>query len=119
MPSRSPGLAESVPGHAESGESYSAVPAAPRVARCLAAAGGIEIRVGAGSRGWRLAPCRRLEGKAPVKWLKGIAVALVVIFALFYMISRPEDAANVVQGAFGAVVSATEAVGRFFSSLAS
>ena len=64
-------------------------------------------------------PCRRLEGKAPVKWLKGIAVALVVIFALFYMISRPEDAANVVQGAFGAVVSATEAVGRFFSSLAS
>ncbi|WP_200953331.1 hypothetical protein [Agromyces sp. Root81] len=54
-----------------------------------------------------------------MKWLKGIAVALVVIFALFYMISRPEDAANVVQGALGAVVSATESVGRFFSSLAS
>ncbi|MGW9629496.1 hypothetical protein ACWGST_02240 [Agromyces sp. NPDC055520] len=54
-----------------------------------------------------------------MKWLKGIAVALVVIFALFYLISRPEDAANVVQSAFGAVVSAAESVGTFFTSLAS
>ncbi|WP_168197040.1 hypothetical protein [Agromyces laixinhei] len=53
-----------------------------------------------------------------MKWLKGIVVVLVVVFALFYMISRPEDAANVVEGAFGAVVSASEAVGRFFTSLA-
>jgi len=53
-----------------------------------------------------------------VKWVKGIAVGLVVVFAMFYMVSRPEDAANVVQGAFGAVVSGAEAVGRFFTSLA-
>lgn len=53
-----------------------------------------------------------------MKWVKGIGIALVVVFALFYMISRPEDAANAVQGAVGAVWTATDAMGRFFSSLA-
>ena len=53
-----------------------------------------------------------------MKWVKGIAVALVVVFALFYMISRPEDAANAVEGALGAVVTGAEAVGRFFTTLA-
>jgi hypothetical protein len=53
-----------------------------------------------------------------VKWVKRIAVGLIVVFALFYMITRPEDAAGAVQGAVAAVWSATEAVGRFFSSLA-
>jgi hypothetical protein len=53
-----------------------------------------------------------------MKWVKGIGIALVVIFALFYMITRPEDAANAVEGAFNAVVSATQAMGRFFTSLA-
>ena len=68
--------------------------------------------------GGQPAHCRRVEGNVRVKWVKGIAVGLVVVFALFYMVSRPEDAANVVQGAFGAVVSGAEAVGRFFTSLA-
>lgn len=54
-----------------------------------------------------------------MKWVKVIAVALVVIFALFYMVTRPEDAANAVQGAVGAVWASAEAVGRFFTSLAS
>jgi hypothetical protein len=53
-----------------------------------------------------------------VKWLKPIVLVLVVVFALFYMISRPEDAANAVQGAMAAVFSGAEAVGRFFTSLA-
>jgi hypothetical protein len=58
------------------------------------------------------------KGSIVMKWVKGIGIALVVVFALFYMISRPEDAANAVQGAVGAVVTATDAMGRFFSSLA-
>ena len=54
-----------------------------------------------------------------MKWVKRIILALVVVFAAFYVITRPEDAANVVQGAFGAVFTATESIGQFFSSLAS
>lgn len=53
-----------------------------------------------------------------MKWVKRIAIGLVVVFALFYMITRPEDAANAVQGAVGAVWNAAESVGRFFTSLA-
>ena len=52
-----------------------------------------------------------------VKLVKRLALGLVVVFALFYMITRPEDAATAVEGAVGAVFGATEAVGRFFSSL--
>lgn len=63
-------------------------------------------------------PTVAIEGKAPVKWVKIIGLALVVIFALFYMITRPEAAADAVQGAFGAVWTGAEAVGRFFTSLA-
>jgi hypothetical protein len=54
-----------------------------------------------------------------VKWVKRIAIALVIGFALFYTVTRPEDAANAVQGAFAAVWGAAESVGRFFTSLAS
>ncbi|MFD4422262.1 hypothetical protein ACFWN7_12280 [Agromyces sp. NPDC058484] len=53
-----------------------------------------------------------------MKWLKPIVIGLVGVFALFYMVSRPEDAANAVQGAMAAVFSGAEAVGRFFTSLA-
>ena len=53
-----------------------------------------------------------------MKWVKGIGIALVVIFALFYMVTRPVDAANAVEGAFNAVVTATQAMGQFFTSLA-
>jgi hypothetical protein len=54
-----------------------------------------------------------------MKWVRRIALALVVLFALFYLVTRPEDAANAVQGAVDAVFGGAEAVGRFFSSLAS
>lgn len=54
-----------------------------------------------------------------MKWVKRIVLALVVVFALFYLVTRPEAAADAVQGAFAAVFTGAEAVGRFFSSLAS
>ncbi len=54
-----------------------------------------------------------------MKWVKRIALVLVVLFALFYLITRPEDAASAVETAVGAVWSGVEAVGRFFTSLAS
>jgi len=53
-----------------------------------------------------------------VKWVKRILLGLVVIFALFYLFTRPEDAADAVQGAVDAVFVGAEAVGRFFTSLA-
>jgi hypothetical protein len=53
-----------------------------------------------------------------VKWVKRIAIGLVVVFALFYMITRPEAAANAVEVAVGAVWDGATAVGRFFTSLA-
>ncbi|WP_159600743.1 hypothetical protein [Agromyces humi] len=53
-----------------------------------------------------------------MKWVKRIVIALVVVFAFFYMITRPEDAANAVEGAVGAVWNGVESVGRFFTSLA-
>ena len=52
-----------------------------------------------------------------MKWVKRIALAAVVIFALFYMVTRPQDAANVVQGAIGAVWDGAQAMGQFFTSL--
>ena len=58
------------------------------------------------------------ERNEHVKWVKRIIIGLVVVFALFYMITRPEDAANAVQGAVAAVWGGVEAVGRFFTSLA-
>ena len=53
-----------------------------------------------------------------MKWIKPILLALVVVFALFYLVTRPEQAANAVQGAVDAVFTGAEAVGRFFTSLA-
>ncbi len=53
-----------------------------------------------------------------MKWVKRLVLALVVIFALFYLITRPTDAANVVRTAAGAVWAAASAIGTFFTSLA-
>ena len=64
-------------------------------------------------------PPSHSKGIPYVKWVKRILLAAVVVFAVFYVITRPTDAANIVQGAFGAVFTATEAIGQFFSSLAS
>ncbi|GLI26836.1 hypothetical protein ARHIZOSPH14_10780 [Agromyces rhizosphaerae] len=54
-----------------------------------------------------------------MKWVKRILITAVVVFALFYMVSRPEDAAAAVQGAFDAVWGAIASVGTFFTSLVS
>lgn len=54
-----------------------------------------------------------------MKWIKRIVLVLVVIFALFYLITRPEDAAAAVRGAFTAIWGAFQSLGRFFTSLAS
>ncbi|MDR6905386.1 putative membrane protein [Agromyces sp. 3263] len=53
-----------------------------------------------------------------MKWVKRIVIALVVVFAFFYLITRPEDAATAVEGAVGAVWTGVEAVGTFFTKLA-
>ncbi|HEY9294386.1 MAG TPA: hypothetical protein VIP98_24150 [Microlunatus sp.] len=54
-----------------------------------------------------------------MKWIKRLVVALVVIFALFYLFTRPTDAADAVRSAFGAVGTGMDAVMTFFSSLSS
>lgn len=48
-----------------------------------------------------------------VGWLKKILLALVAAFVLFYLFTRPEDAADAVRTFFGAF----EAIGTFFTSL--
>ncbi|MEZ3161374.1 hypothetical protein AB1K54_12660 [Microbacterium sp. BWT-B31] len=53
-----------------------------------------------------------------MKIIKRIAIGLVLAFAVFYLVTRPEDAANAVQGAIGAVWGAGAAVTQFFASLA-
>jgi hypothetical protein len=53
-----------------------------------------------------------------VKLVKRIVLVLVIAFAAFYLITRPQDAANAVQGAIGAVWGAGVAVTDFFVALA-
>ena len=53
-----------------------------------------------------------------MKIVKRIVVVLVIAFAAFYLITRPQDAANAVQGAIGAVWGAGAAVVDFFMALA-
>ncbi|HET6302686.1 hypothetical protein [Microbacterium sp.] len=53
-----------------------------------------------------------------MKLVKRIVIGLVIAFAVFYLVTRPEDAANAVQGAVGAVWGAGVAVTQFFVSLA-
>jgi hypothetical protein len=54
-----------------------------------------------------------------MKWVKPLVIIVIVLFAVFFTISRPEEAANAVQGAVDAVATAGAAMGRFFTSLAS
>lgn len=58
------------------------------------------------------------DEESTVKWIKRILLALVVIFALFYLFTRPNDAADAVRGAFGAVGKGVDSVMTFFTSLA-
>jgi hypothetical protein len=54
-----------------------------------------------------------------VKIVKRIVLILVIAFAAFYLITRPHDAANAVQGAFTAVWNAGAAITTFFMQLVS
>ena len=58
------------------------------------------------------------KGPPHMKIVKRIIIGLVIAFAIFYLVTRPQDAANAVQGAFGAVWGAGVAVVDFFMALA-
>ena len=45
-------------------------------------------------------------------------VLLVIAFAVFYLVSQPEGAADAVKGALAAVGDAFDAIIRFFKALA-
>jgi hypothetical protein len=77
---------------------------------------GVEIQE---SRSGGFADLRIPEGTPTVKLVKRIVIGLVVAFLLFFLITRPQDAANAVQGVFDAVSGAIVAVFDFFSALAS
>ena len=51
-------------------------------------------------------------------WVKRILLTLVVLFALFYLITQPVAAANAVTTVFGAIVKAFHSLVVFFGSLA-
>jgi hypothetical protein len=53
-----------------------------------------------------------------VKWVKKVLVALVILFAGFYLVTRPEDAASAVRGVFLALARAVTSIFTFFTSLA-
>ncbi len=48
------------------------------------------------------------------KWIKTILLALILMFAIFYLYTRPEAAAEFVRFIFGIF----DSIGRFFDSLA-
>ncbi|WP_243075171.1 hypothetical protein [Microbacterium sp. SS28] len=52
-----------------------------------------------------------------MKLVKRISIALVIAFAVFYLVTRPQDAANAVQGVIGAVWGAVTAIVDFFTAL--
>ena len=54
-----------------------------------------------------------------MKIIKRIVVVFVIVLALWYVATRPQEAAGAVQWAFGLIVSAGEAVVRFFTTLTS
>ena len=51
--------------------------------------------------------------------LKKALLLLVVLFAVFYLLTRPEGAASAVEGAAAAIIEAFESMARFFTSLVS
>jgi hypothetical protein len=53
-----------------------------------------------------------------MKWVKKVLLALVVIFALFYLFTRPEAAAGAVRTAVGAVGNGFDSIVTFFTALA-
>jgi len=53
-----------------------------------------------------------------MKWIRRLLVLMVVVFAVFYLVTRPEDAAAAVRGLFGALANAFQSIIVFFTSLA-
>ena len=53
-----------------------------------------------------------------MRWVRKLVVVLVVTFAVFYLVTRPEDAAAAVRGLFGALSTAFRSIIVFFTSLA-
>ncbi|WP_168203816.1 hypothetical protein [Humibacter ginsenosidimutans] len=53
-----------------------------------------------------------------MKIIRRVIIIVVVAFAVFYVIARPQDAANAVQVVVGAVIDAGTAVVNFFTALA-
>ena len=53
-----------------------------------------------------------------MKWLRKAFVVIFLIFALFYLITRPEDAAAAVRNVFTALANAFQSIIVFFTSLA-
>ncbi|NNC12449.1 hypothetical protein HII28_11240 [Planctomonas sp. JC2975] len=54
-----------------------------------------------------------------MKIVKRVVIIVIIAFAVFYVVARPQDAANAVQVAIGAVFDAGQAVVKFFTALAS
>lgn len=53
-----------------------------------------------------------------MRWVKKVVFVLVILFAGYYLITKPEDAADAVRGVFLWVAGAVSAIFRFFTSLA-
>lgn len=53
-----------------------------------------------------------------MKWFRKIIFVIFAVFALFYLVTRPEDAAAAVRTAFGALAKAFNSIIVFFTSLA-
>ena len=49
--------------------------------------------------------------------LKKVFLLLLVGFAIYYMLSTPDDAANFVSSSFGGIMDAFQQVGVFFNEL--
>lgn len=49
-----------------------------------------------------------------VDWIKKVLMVLGISFVVFYLFTRPEDAANAVRGFLGGF----ESIARFFTQLA-
>lgn len=52
-----------------------------------------------------------------MRWLRNVLVFIVAVFALFYLVTRPEESAAAVRGAFNALAKAFSAIIVFFTSL--
>jgi hypothetical protein len=51
-------------------------------------------------------------------WAKKTLVVLLVAFLVFYLVSRPESAADAVQAVLDAIATAFRSIVTFFNSLA-